>query len=394
MTDDSVVILGGARTPIGSFGGAFRSTPAHVLGSIAIREALRRATVPPGEIDEVVMGQVGQVGPDAFNARRCALGAEIPSRSTAMNVNRLCGSGLQAIWTAAQSLQLGSAKVVVAGGDENMSMQPFLVYGARDGYRLGDRSLMDGALSLLTDPFGNYPMGMTAERVAERFVVSRTEQDAFALESQRRAAEAIAHGRLRGQIVPVTVSKGKEDHFVETDEHPRPDVSAEKLAALRPVFKPDGTVTPGNSSGINDGAAAVVMMLEGDARSEGLEPLLWFRAAAVAGLDTEIMGYAPTLAVSRLLDLTGLAITDIAVVELNEAFAAQAVAVIRDLKLDPQLVNPNGGAIAFGHPIGATGAILTVKLLYELKRRDAQFGIVTMCIGGGQGIAALFENVR
>lgn len=390
---DSIVIVGAARTAVGSFGGAYASTPAHTLGAITVKESLRRADVDADVVDEVVMGQVGQVGADAFNARRCALEAGVPSKATAYNVNRLCGSGLQAIWSGSQVLALGLARVVVAGGNENMSMQPFLDYGARRGFRLGDRELLDGTLALVTDPFGNYHMGVTAERVAEKYVVSREEQDAFAFESQRRAGIALTNDLFREEMVPVLVSHGRQEVMVDVDEQPRPDVTLERLARLRPVFQDEGTVTAGNSSGINDGAAALVLMREQDAVAQGLRPLLRFRAAVVAGIEPELMGYAPVRAVQKLLTAVDLSIADVDLFEVNEAFAAQAFAVVRDLKLDPERVNPNGGAIALGHPIGATGAILTVKLLYELKRRELQLGVVTMCIGGGQGIAALFENV-
>jgi acetyl-CoA C-acetyltransferase len=338
------------------------------------------------------MGQVGQVGGDAYNARRCALAAGLPPTSTALTVNRLCGSGLQAIWTGTQQIQLGHSRVVVAGGDESMSRQPYLDFSARSGMaRLGDRILVDGTLSLITDPFGGYHMGETAERVASRFGVSRSDQDQFALESQRRALAAIAAGRFDTEVVPVPTAG---DGSFSRDEHPRPDTSAERLARLRPVFRSDGTVTAGNSSGISDGAAAVVLMSRSQAQAEGRRPLMRLLGAAVSGIEPEVMGYAPVSAVRLLLDRTGVSLDEIDVVELNEAFAAQALAVIRDLDLDDTRVNPNGGAIALGHPIGATGAILTVKLLHELRRRQGRLGMVAMCIGGGQGIAALFENLQ
>ena len=387
-----VVIVGAARTPIGSYQGSLRDVPAHELGALAIRTAMERAGVEPGTIDEVVMGQVGQVGADAYNARRCALAAGLLPTSTAQTVNRLCGSGLQAIWTGAQQIQLGLSRVVAAGGDESMSRQPYLDFSARSGTpRLGDRILVDGTLSLITDPFGGYHMGETAERVADRFGVSRSDQDEFALESQRRALAAIAAGRFDAEVVPVPTADGES--FCR-DEQPRPDTSAERLARLRPVFRADGTVTAGNSSGINDGAAAVVLMSRSQAQEEGRRPLMRLLGAAVSGIEPEVMGYAPVNAVRILLDRTGVSLDEIDVVELNEAFAAQALAVIRDLDLDHARVNPNGGAIALGHPIGATGAILTVKLLHELGRRQARLGMVAMCIGGGQGIAALFENLQ
>jgi acetyl-CoA C-acetyltransferase len=388
---DSVVIAAGARTPIGSFGKAFKDVPAHELGAAAIRAALQRAQVKPGEVDEVVLGCVGQVGPDAFNARRAALAAGVPPAMTAMNVNRLCGSGLQAIYTGAAEIMLGQANVVVAGGDENMTRQPFLDYAARDGYRLGHRTLIDGTLSLITDPWGDYPMGVTAENVARRYQVTRADQDEFAFRSQQRAAAAMQAGFFDQQITPVKVTDRSGERLVDRDEHPRPDMTLDKLAALRPVFADGGTVTAGNSSGINDAGAAVVLMRASTAAARGVTPLGEFVCFATAGIEPEVMGYAPTYAIARVLDKAGLRPDQLGVVELNEAFAAQAVAVIRDAKLDPEIVNPNGGAIALGHPIGATGAILTIKLLDEMRRRSSEWGLVSMCIGGGQAVAAVLR---
>jgi acetyl-CoA C-acetyltransferase len=388
---DPVVIAAGARTPIGSFGKAFKDVPAHELGAAAIRAALERAEVMPSEVDEVVLGCVGQVGPDAFNARRAALAAGVPPTATAMNVNRLCGSGLQAIYTGAAEILLDQACVVVAGGDENMTRQPFLDYRARDGYRLGHRTLIDGTLSLITDPWGDYPMGVTAENVARRYDVSRADQDEFALRSQQRAAAAIRAGVFDQQITPVTVTERSGKRLVDRDEHPRPDMTLDKLAALRPVFADGGTVTAGNASGINDAGAAVVLMRASTAAARGITPLGEFVCFATAGIEPEVMGYAPTYAIARALDKAGLRADQMGAVELNEAFAAQAVAVIRDAKLDPEIVNPNGGAIALGHPIGATGAILTIKLLHEMRRRSCEWGLVTMCIGGGQAVAAILR---
>ncbi len=386
---DPVVVVGAARTAIGTYGGSLSGIDAYKLGAITIKESLRRAGVEPGEVDEVVMGQIGQVGPDAYNARRCALEAGLPSSTTAMNVNRLCSSGLQAIITGVQQIMLGEADIVVAGGDENMSSQPFLDYQARDGWRLGPRKVIDGTLSLVTDPFGGYPMGVTAEKVAERYDVSRQEQDRFAAESQRRASIAIKNGLFEEDIVGV--DRPKDNPFL-VDEHPRPNTTVETLARLRPVFAKGGSVTAGNSSGINDGAASVVLMSEKTAEAQGSEPLLRLVAWAVSGIDPEVMGYAPALAIPAVLEKTGLTLDDIDLIELNEAFAAQAVAVIRDAGLDPEKTNVDGGAIALGHPVGATGAILTIKLMRALERIDGRRGIVTMCIGGGQGMAAIFER--
>ncbi|MCE2527416.1 MAG: thiolase family protein [Actinomycetia bacterium] len=386
---DPVVVVGAARTAIGTYGGSLSGIDAYKLGAITIKESLSRAGVAPQEVDEVVMGQIGQVGPDAYNARRCALEAGLPTSTTAMNVNRLCSSGLQAIITGAQQVMLGSADIVVAGGDENMSSQPFLDYQARDGWKLGPRKIIDGTLSLVSDPFGGYPMGATAEKVADRYDISRDMQDKFAAESQRRAAIAIKNGLFEDDIVGV--DRPKDNPFL-VDEHPRPNTTVEKLARLRPVFAKGGSVTAGNSSGINDGAASVVMMSEKTAEARGAEPLLRLVAWAVSGIDPEVMGYAPALAIPKVLEKAGLTLEDIDMIELNEAFAAQAVAVIRDAGLDPEKTNIDGGAIALGHPVGATGAILTIKLMRALERIDGRRGIVTMCIGGGQGMAAIFER--
>ena len=390
VNGDPVVLVAGARTAIGRFGGSLKDVDAHVLGAACIAAALERADVPTDDVNEVVMGQVGQVGPDAYNARRCAIEAGIPAQSTAMNVNRLCSSGLQAILTGAQEILTDQAAVVVAGGDESMSRQPFLDYGARDGWRLGPRELVDGTLSLVTDPFGDYPMGNTGELVAERYDVSREQQDEFAARSQERALAAIEAGHFDEQIVPITPPRAEEPFA--TDEHPRAGTTVEKLAKLRPVFKKDGTVTAGNAAGINDGAAAVVLMRESEARKRGIAPKLKLRSWAVSGIDPEVMGYAPAFAIPKAAEKAGIAVDELDVIELNEAFASQAFAVARDVKLDPERLNPTGGAIALGHPVGATGAILTIKLMSALERLDKRLGMVTMCIGGGQGMAAVFER--
>ena len=386
---DPIVLVSGVRTAVGRFGGALKDVDAHVLGAICIREALARAEVDPDEVDEVVLGQVGQVGPDAYNARRAAMEAEIPPKATAMNVNRLCSSGLQAIVTGAQEIMVGQADVVVAGGNESMSRQPFLDYHARSGWRLGSHELVDGTLSLVTDPFGRYPMGETAERVAEKYGVTREEQDRFAARSQEKAVRAIEEGRFDAEIVPVPVPKGEA---FTRDEHPRAGVTVEDLGKLKPAFRAGGTVTAGNSSGINDGAAAVVLMRSSEAERRGLTPRLRLVSWAVTGIEPEVMGYAPALAIPEALSRAGLTLADIDLVELNEAFAAQAVAVMRDAGLDEAKLNFSGGAIALGHPVGATGAILTVKLMHALERVGGRRGIVTMCIGGGQGMAAVFER--
>ena len=381
--DDPVVIVSGVRTAIGRFGGSLKDVEAAELGAVCIREALRRAAMEPADVDEVVMGQVGGVGPDAVNARRCALAAGLPTTSTAMNVNRACSSGVQAIATGVQEILTGQADVVVAGGNESMSRQPFLEFGRREGWKLGHHKVVDGTLSLVTCAFGGYPMGVTGENVAERYGVSREEQDRFALRSQELAAAAIERGDFDAEIVPV-------GDFAR-DEHPRA-TTLEKLASLKPAFKENGTVTAGNATGVNDGAAAVVLLRRSEAERRGLTPRLALTAWAVTGIEPEVMGYGPAQAIPRVLERAGLSLDDIDIIELNEAFAAQAVAVARDAGLPPEKVNPFGGAIALGHPIGATGAILTVKLMHALERTGARRGIVTLCIGGGQGFAAVFER--
>ncbi|MFV0319445.1 MAG: thiolase family protein [Microbacterium sp.] len=388
---EKVVIVSGARTPVGSFGGALKDVDAYELGAAAVVEALARAGVSGDEVGEVVMGNISQVGPDAYNARRVALAAGLSSRVPAFNVNRLCGSGLQAIWSGAQELLWGGVDVVVAGGDESMSRTPFLDFNARGNARLGDRKLLDGTLAILTDPFSKKHMGVTAENVAQKYGVSRVEQDEFAVESQRRAATDAARAAFAEEIVTVS-SGGRRPVEVSVDEHPKPGTTLDVLAGLRAAFADGGSVTAGNASGINDGAAATVLMRESDVRSRGLSGLATLEAVATAGNEPELMGYAPVYALQRLWEQTGLSPADVDVIELNEAFASQAVAVIRDAELDAAKVNPYGGAIALGHPVGATGAILTVRAALDLKRRDLEYAVVTMCIGGGQALAALIKR--
>ena len=394
MTQNSrIVVVGGARTPIGSFGGALKDVSAHELGAVAARGALERTGVEPDAVDEVVMGCIGQVGADAYNARRVALAAGLPARTPAHTVNRLCGSGLQAVWSAAMQIRWGAARIALAGGDESMSRMPFYDFGARHGYRLGNRTLADGTVMMLTDPFHGIHMGETAERVAEKYDISRSEQDEFALESQRRAASPEAKAAFADEIVPVETG-GRRSVTVTVDEHPKPGTTLETLSALRPAFAKEGTVTAGNASGINDGAAALVVTTEDVARDElGADGLVALEAVTTAALEPEIMGYAPVLALRSLFEQTGTKPSDIGTVELNEAFAAQAVACIRDAALDPERTNPYGGAIALGHPVGATGAILTLRVAQDLVRRDLELGIVSMCIGGGQALAALFRRI-
>ncbi|KDA06738.1 acetyl-CoA acetyltransferase [Microbacterium sp. CH12i] len=388
---EKVAIVAGARTPVGRFGGAFKETAAHELGATATIEALKRSGVSPDRVGEVIIGTIGQVAGDAYISRRIALSAGLDVNTPAFTVNRLCGSGLQAIWSAAQELLWGGIDVAVAGGAENMTRMPFYDFNARFNDRLGDRTLVDGTVGILTDPFSNKHMGVTAENVASRFGIGRAEQDAFALESQRRAATDAAQAAFAEEIVSVTTS-GRKPVEVSKDEHPRPDTTLEGLASLRAAFADDGTVTAGNASGINDGGAATVLMREADARAEGAPVLATIEAITTAALEPEIMGYAPTLALKKLFKQTGLTPADISTVELNEAFASQALAVIRDTELDPARVNPYGGAIALGHPVGATGAILTVRAALTLQRTGGEYAIVTMCIGGGQALAALLKR--
>jgi acetyl-CoA C-acetyltransferase len=392
MSQEKIVIVDGARTPVGSFGGVFKDVPAHELGATAAVAALERSGVPGEHVREVVMGCIGQVGADAYNARRVAITAGLPKSVPAFTVNRLCGSGLQAIWSAAMEMRWNGLDLALAGGDESMTRMPFYDFHARSGYKLGNRALVDGTVMMLTDPFHEVHMGVTAENVARKYDVSREEQDEFALRSQRRAASDAAKGAFAEEIVPVDVG-GRKPYTVTEDEHPKPGTTIEILAGLRPAFTKDGTVTAGNASGINDGAAAVVLATETAAAERGLTPLVSLEAVATGAMEPDLMGYAPVLALNALFERTGLTPGDVDTVELNEAFASQAVAVIRDAKLDPEKVNPYGGAIALGHPVGATGAILSLRVARDLVRRDLELGIVTMCIGGGQALAALFRRL-
>lgn len=389
MTD--IVILDGCRTAIGTFGGALAGTPPTTLGATVAREALARSGVEGGQIGHVVFGHVINTEPrDMYVSRVAAIDAGIPDTAPAMNVNRLCGSGAQAIVSVIQSLMLGDADFGLAGGVENMSRSPFIIPDQRWGAKMGDVKTLDMMLGALNCPFGTGHMGVTAENVAAEHDISRTDQDAFALESQRRAAEAIAEGRFTSQIVPVEVRVKRDMVAFDTDEHPKP-TTAEALAGLRTVFQKDGTVTAGNASGINDGAAALVLARAEAAEAAGLKLRARVLGYAHAGVRPEVMGIGPIPAVESLLAKTGLSVADFDVVESNEAFAAQALAVNKGLGLDPGRVNPNGGAIALGHPVGATGAILTVKALYELERTGGKRALITMCIGGGQGIAIAIE---
>lgn len=392
-----VYVLSTARTAVGSFGGSLKETPPEQMGGLVIRTALQRAGVDPTGVDEVVMGCIGQIGVDAYLARASALNGGVHTASTALTVNRLCGSGLQAINSAAMTLQTGQAGVVVAGGAESMSRYPYLSRTTRWGAKFGSVQFDDALNEVLSCPINRYAMGCTAENLAERWGISREEQDRFAIESQQKAARAQAAGAFRDEIVPLEVSAGKGQYrLFDTDESVRPDVTMERLAKLKPAFRNGGSVTPGNSCGIHDGAAAVVMASEEQVRKLGLKPLAEVVGYAVAGVAPEIMGIGPAPAVRKLAERTGVPLKEVGLIELNEAFAVQCIAVGKELESegwDPSRVNVNGGAIALGHPVGATGAILTAKLLAEMRQRGVEYGIVTLCIGGGQGIATLFRLV-
>ncbi|MGX0976982.1 acetyl-CoA C-acetyltransferase [Roseovarius sp. MBR-51] len=391
MTD--IVILDGCRTAIGTFGGALAGTPPTTLGAIVAREALARSGVEGGQIGHVVFGHVINTEPrDMYVSRVAAMEAGIPDTAPAMNVNRLCGSGAQAIVSVVQSLMLGDADFGLAGGSENMSRSPFIIPDQRWGAKMGDVKTLDMMLGALNCPFGTGHMGVTAENVAAEHGICRADQDAFALESQRRAGAAISEGRFKSQIVPVEVRVKRDMVAFDTDEHPKA-TTAEALAGLKTVFQKDGTVTAGNASGINDGAAALVLARADAAEAAGLKPRARILGYAHAGVRPQVMGIGPVPAVEMLLKRIGLTAADFDLVESNEAFAAQALAVNKGLGLDPARVNPNGGAIALGHPVGATGAILTVKALYELERTGGKRAIITMCIGGGQGIALAIERL-
>ena len=391
MTD--IVILGGARTAIGTFGGALSGLPPIETGTIAAKAAMARAGVDGGQIGHVVFGHVINTEPrDMYLSRVAAMQAGIPDTTPAMNVNRLCGSGAQAIVSATQALMLGDADFALAGGAEAMSRAPYIVPDQRWGAKMGDIRTLDMMLGALNCPFGTGHMGVTAENVAAEHDVSRQAQDAFALESQRRAAAAIEAGYFAEQIVPVEVKRGREMVQFDTDEHPKA-TTAEALAGLRPVFQKDGTVTAGNASGINDGAAAIVLARADAAERAGLSPAFRVLGYAHAGVRPQVMGIGPVPAVENLLARTGLSVADFDVIESNEAFAAQALAVNKGLGLDGARVNPNGGAIALGHPVGATGCIITVKAMYELQRTAGRRALITMCIGGGQGIALAIERI-
>ena len=387
------LILSAVRTPVGSFGGALKDVPVTTLGALVIREALLACAAPAQDVDEVLMGNVLQAGVGLSPARLASLEAGLPAAVPATTVNKVCGSGLKSVALAAQAVMLGDADLVVAGGMENMSRAPFLLHDARWGYRMGNGELVDSMIKDgLWDSSLGYHMGVTAENIAERHGISRQEQDAFATASQRKCADAQAAGRFGDEIIPVEVPqrKGPPEVF-DVDEFPKPQTTEEVLAKLKPAFKPDGTVTAGNSSGINDGAGAVVVASERKAKELGVQPMASIRAWASAGVEPEVMGLGPVAASERVREKAKLSLDDLDLIELNEAFAAQAIAGNRLLGLDESKVNVNGGAIALGHPIGASGTRILVTLLHEMRRRGARRGLATLCIGGGMGIALVVE---
>jgi acetyl-CoA C-acetyltransferase len=390
--DTEIVIAGAARTPIGAFNGAFAATPAHDLGTVAITAAMQRAGLEPAEVTEVVLGQVLSAGAGMNPARQAALNAGIPPESTAFGINQVCGSGLRAVAIGATAIQAGDAAIVVAGGQENMTLSPHAA-NMRAGTKMGALELTDTMIKDgLWDAFNGYHMGITAENVARKWQISRDQQDQFAATSQARAEAAQNAGRFAEEIAPVTITSRKGDVIIDRDEYPRAGVTAESLASLRPAFDKDGTVTAGNASGINDGAAALVLMRADDAAARSIQPLARIKSWATAGVDPAIMGSGPIPASRAALENAGWTADDLDLIEANEAFAAQACAVAKELGWDAGKVNVNGGAIALGHPIGASGARILVTLIHEMKRRDVSRGLATLCIGGGMGIAMCVER--
>ena len=389
-----VVVVSGVRTAIGDFGGSLKEFAPTDLGARCVREALARAKVAPEEVGHVVFGNVLHTeAKDMYLSRVCAINGGIPKEVPALTLNRLCGSGLQAIVSAAQVVALGDADIVVAGGAESMSRANYWLQSARWGSKMGDQKIIDSLIGALSDPFDANHMGVTAENVAAKYSLSRELQDQFSVESHRRAANAIKNGWFKDQILPIEIKDRKGTKVFDTDEHVRAETTMESLAKLKPAFKKDGSVTPGNASGINDGAAAVVLMERNLAEKKGLKPMARLVAYGHAGVDPTLMGLGPIPAVQNAMKKAGLKVADMDVIESNEAFAAQACAVAKDLGFDPKKVNPNGGAVALGHPVGATGCLITVKALYELQRIGGKYALVTMCIGGGQGIAAIYERL-
>ena len=395
MADErEVVVVSGVRTAIGDYGGALKDMAPSELAGQVVREAVKRAKVDPKQVGAMVLGNVIHTeAKDMYISRVACIKGGLPQEATALTVNRLCGSGLQAIVSAAQMIKLGDTDVAVGAGAESMSRGGYLMPTLRWGQRMNDGGVVDMMVGALTDPFDTVHMGITAENIAEQWKISREQQDEFAVESHRRAMNAIEKGYFKDQILPIEMKTRKGTVVFDKDEHPRSDVSLESMAKLRAVFKKDGSVTAGNASGINDGAAAVVLMERSAAEKQGIKPMARLVAYGLAGVDPKIMGIGPVPASKIALEKAGLKIEDMDVIEANEAFAVQAMAVACDLKFDPKKTNPNGGAVGLGHPIGATGALLTVKALYELQRIGGKYALVTMCIGGGQGIAAIFERM-
>lgn len=389
-----VVIASAVRTAIGSFGGTLKDVSVADLGATVIKEVINRAGINPKFIDEVIMGNVIQAGLGQNVARQAAIKAGLPVEVSAMTINKVCGSGLRAVSLAAQIIKTGDSDVIVAGGMESMSQSPYILKTSRWGQRMGDGKMIDSMINdALTDAFSNYHMGITAENVAEQWELTREQQDEFAVLSQQKAEKAIKEGRFRDEIVPVVIPQRKAGAIVfDTDEYPRFGTTEQSLAKLKPAFKKDGTVTAGNASGINDGAAAVVVMSAEKAKELGIKPLARIVSYASKGLDPEIMGYGPFYATKKALETANLTVEDLDLVEANEAFASQSLAVAKDLNLDMNKVNVNGGAIALGHPVGASGARILVTLLYEMGRRDAKRGLATLCIGGGLGAALIVER--
>ncbi len=394
MNREDVVVVSASRTAIGNFGGSLSSVKATTLGATVIKDVLKKANVQPDLVDEVIMGNVLQAGLGQNTARQAAIEAGLPEHVPALTVNKVCGSGLKAVHLAAQAILLGDAEIIVAGGMENMSQAPYVMMGAREGYRMGNKTIVDTMINDgLWCAFNDYHMGITAENIVERYELTREEQDAFAAESQRRAQAAIDAGKFKDEIVPVEVPQRRGEPVIfDTDEYVRGDTTQEKLAKLRPAFKKDGTVTAGNASGINDGAAAVLVMSRKKAEQLGVQPMASIVANASAALDPALMGLGPVPATEKVLKKANLSIADIDLVEANEAFASQSLAVLKDLGFDPEQVNVNGGAIALGHPIGASGTRILVTLLHEMKRRKDTYGLATLCIGGGQGVATIVKN--
>jgi len=393
LSKTEAVIVAAVRTAIGSFNGSLKNISAPDLGAAVIKDALKQAGVQPDQVDEIIMGNVLQAGVGQNPARQAAIKAGIPESASSMTINKVCGSGLKAVHLAAQAIIAGDAEVVVAGGMENMSQAPYLLKNARDGFKMGDQKLVDSMISDgLWCAFNDYHMGVTAENLCSKYDIGRGEQDEFAASSQEKAVKAIEEGKFKDEIVPIEIPQRKGEPVVfDTDEYPKKGTTAEKLGGLRPAFKKDGSVTAGNASGINDGAAALVVMSREKAEELGLKPLVVIKANASAGVDPSIMGIGPVDAVKKALNKAGMTMEEMELIEANEAFAAQSLAVDRELKFNKEILNVNGGAIALGHPIGASGARILVTLIHEMKRRQAKKGLATLCIGGGQGVATVVE---